>query len=86
MLLVVLFNFRRRNDHVLLDVLAAHCLHDDAFHLLLFKLAQGEFLRLERFDKRGAVPAKILPDDFVHPLFHKMIWNFVLLFLECLNH
>ena len=58
MFLVVFFYFGRRNNQVLLDVLTAHRLHDHAFHLLFFKLAQRVVLRLQRLDKRVAIAAE----------------------------
>ena len=53
--LVIFFDFRGRNDHVSLHVLAPHRLHDHSLGLQFFEFAQRVILGFERFDKSIAV-------------------------------
>ena len=82
---VEIFNFRRRNNVVGLDVVTAHRLDDDSLHLLFLELAQRVILRLKRLDKRIAVAAKTLPYDIVHALVHNVIRDLIAFLFERLD-
>src|SRR6476619_6178784 len=83
---VVFVDLCRRNNGIRPYVLAAHCSHNDFFHLLLFELAQRVVLRFEGFDKRVAVATKRFVNDLIYSLIHDVIRDFEAFFFERLNN